>query len=145
MSSYSNNPFSWCTEEAATQIGFKVYTVIAQAREVMEHERRILAAYPPSLHILPSSTCSAHLHNRCKEAWMVFWWKKVARAILHPTTPLSLPLTLQLIIESPLPDGMNITCKQAMINAMIKSAGLDVEERIIEGAIRAVTTYLGSL
>jgi len=31
-----------------------------------------------------------------------------------------------------------------MIDAMIESGGLDVEERIIEGAIKAVTTYLGS-
>ena len=65
--------------------------------------------------------------------------------ILHPTSPLSLTLALQLVIEAPLPDGMNVACKQAMIDAMIDTNGLGVEERIIEGAVRAVTSFLGSL
>ncbi|KAJ8580264.1 hypothetical protein M405DRAFT_71097 [Rhizopogon salebrosus TDB-379] len=138
-------PLTGITDMEATQMGFKVYTIIARAKEVMERERRTLAAYPPSLHILPSSTCSIRLHNRCKEAWSAFWWKRVARAILHPTSPLSLTLALQLVIEAPLPDGMNVACKQAMIDAMIDTDGLGVEERIIEGAVRAVTSFLGSL
>ena len=69
----------------------------------------------------------------------------MARAILHPTNPLPLTQTLQFIIEAPLPDGMNVACRQAMIDAMIESDGLEVEERIIEGVIRAVTSYFNSL
>ncbi|KAG1807322.1 uncharacterized protein BJ212DRAFT_1537129 [Suillus subaureus] len=66
----------------------------------------------------------------CKEAWSGFWWKKVAHVILHPTNPLPLAQTLQLIIEAPLPDELD---------------GLEVKERIIEGVIRAVTLYFSSL
>ncbi|KAG1741684.1 hypothetical protein EDB19DRAFT_1907907 [Suillus lakei] len=117
------------TDTEAAQMGFKVYTIIARAKEVIERERWALAAYPPSL----------------LEAWSGFWWKKVARAILHPTNPLPLTQTLQLIIEAPLPDGMNVACRQAMIDAMIELDGLEVEERIIEGVIRAVTSYFSSL
>ncbi|KAG1722058.1 hypothetical protein EDB19DRAFT_1916925 [Suillus lakei] len=133
------------TNTEAAQMGFKVYTIIAWAKEVIERERRALAAYPPSLLVSPSFSCSARSHSRCKEAWSGFWWKKVARAILHPTNPLPLTQTLQLIIEAPLPDGMNVACRQAMIDAMIELDGLEVEERIIEGVIRAVTLYFSSL
>ncbi|KAG2132168.1 hypothetical protein BD769DRAFT_1386457 [Suillus cothurnatus] len=130
---------------AIFKMGFKVYTIIARAKEVMERERRALAAYPPSLLVSPSFSCSSHLHSQCKEAWSGFWWKKVARAILHPMNPLPLTQILQLVIEAPLPNGMNIACKQAMVDAMIELEGLEVEERIIEGVIRAVTLYFNSL
>ncbi|KAG1750998.1 hypothetical protein EDD22DRAFT_957812 [Suillus occidentalis] len=133
------------TDTEAAQMGFKVYTIIAQAKEVIERERRALAAYPPSLLIAPSFSCSVRSHSRCKEAWSGFWWKKVARAILHPMNPLPLTQVLQVIVEAPLPDGMNITCRQAMVDAMVDLNGLEVEERIIEGVIRAVTSYFSSL
>jgi hypothetical protein len=133
------------TDTEAAQMGFKVYTIIARAKEVMERERRALAAYPPSLLVSPSFSCSSRLHSQCKEAWSGFWWKKVARAILHPMNPLPLTQILQLVIEAPLPNGMNIACKQAMVDAMIELEGLEVEERIIEGVIRAVTLYFNSL
>ncbi|KAG2138191.1 hypothetical protein BD769DRAFT_1663768 [Suillus cothurnatus] len=113
------------TDTEAAQMGFKVYTIIAWAKEVMD--------------------CSSHLHSQCKEAWSGFWWKKVARAILHPMNPLPLTQILQLVIKAPLPNGMNIACKQAMVDAMIELEGLEVEERIIEGVIRAVTLYFNSL
>ncbi|KAG1893888.1 uncharacterized protein F5891DRAFT_1195803 [Suillus fuscotomentosus] len=133
------------TDNEATQMGFKVYTIIARAKEVMERERRALAAYPPSLLVSASFSCSARSHSQCKEAWSGFWWKKVARAILHPKNPLPLTQTLQLILEAPLPNGMNAACRQAMVDAMIELDGLEVEERIIEGVIRAVTLYFSSL
>lgn len=133
------------TDTEAAQMGFKVYTIIARAKEVIERERRALAAYPPSLLIAPSFSCSIRSHSRCKEAWSGFWWKKVARAILHPMNPLPLTQVLQLIVEAPLPEGMNITCRQAMVDAMVDLNGLEVEERIIEGVIRAVTSYFSSL
>lgn len=69
----------------------------------------------------------------------------MARAILHPMNPLPLTQVLQLIVEAPLPEGMNITCRQAMVDAMVDLNGLEVEERIIEGVIRAVTSYFSSL
>jgi len=130
------------TEEATAQIGFKMYTIITQAKEIMEQKQYILAAYPPSLHILPSSIYSINMHNHCKEAWMTFWWKKVAHVILHPITSLSLTLTLQLIIESPLSDGMNVICKQTMINTIIELGKLDVKERII--ASEKISIYVSS-
>ncbi|KAG1751725.1 hypothetical protein EDB19DRAFT_1824639 [Suillus lakei] len=133
------------TDTEAAQMGFKVYTIIARAKEVIEREHQALAAYPPSLLVSPSFSCAAHLHRQCKEAWSGFWWKKVAHAILHTTNPLPLTQTLQLIIEASLPDGMNVACRQAMIDVMIELDGLEVEERIIEGVIRAVTLYFSSL
>jgi hypothetical protein len=99
------------TDTEAAQMGFKVYTIIAQVKEVIEQERQALAAYPPSLLVAPSFSCSVRSHSRCKEAWSGFWWKKVARAILHPMNPLPLTQVLQLIVEAPLPEGMNITCR----------------------------------
>ncbi|KAG1893903.1 uncharacterized protein F5891DRAFT_985446 [Suillus fuscotomentosus] len=94
---------------------------------------------------LELARCSARSHSQCKEAWSGFWWKKVARAILHPTNPLPLTQTLQLILEAPLPNDMNAACRQATVDAMIELDGLEVEERIIEGVIRAVTLYFSSL
>jgi hypothetical protein len=91
------------TDTEAAQMGFKVYTIIARAKEVIEQEHRALAAYPPSLLIAPSFSCSVCSHSRCKEAWSGSWWKKVAHAILHPMNPLPLTQVLQLIVEAPLP------------------------------------------
>ncbi|KAG2031095.1 hypothetical protein BDR03DRAFT_986630 [Suillus americanus] len=70
------------------------------------------------------------VYHMCKEGRSGFWWKKVAHVILHPTNPLSLTQTLQFVIEAQLPDELD---------------GLEVEERIIEGVIRAVTSYFSSL
>ncbi|KAG1719092.1 uncharacterized protein EDB91DRAFT_1065902 [Suillus paluster] len=70
---------------------FKVYEIIAWAKEVIEQEHWALATYPPLLLISTSFSCSTCLHSQCKEAWSGFWWKKVACMILHPINPL--PLT----------------------------------------------------
>ncbi|KAG1733537.1 hypothetical protein EDB19DRAFT_1911523 [Suillus lakei] len=130
------------TNTEAAQMGFKVYIIIAWAKEVIERERQGISCLPT---LTPCFTIFQLLSFRCKEAWSGFWWKKVAHAILHPTNPLPLTQTLQLIIEAPLPDGMNVACRQAMIDAMIELDGLEVEERIIEGVIRAVTLHFSSL
>ncbi|KIM59141.1 hypothetical protein SCLCIDRAFT_126674, partial [Scleroderma citrinum Foug A] len=79
------SPLSTISENDTHQLGLCVYSIIAKAHEIIEVERKTLAAVPPGLSLDPSANCSNSEHPQCKDAWIKFWWKKVAHQLLHPT------------------------------------------------------------
>ena len=79
------SPLSTISENDTHQLGLCVYSIIAKAHEMIEVERKPLAAVPPGLSLDPSANCSNSEHPQCKDAWIKFWWQKVAHQLLHPT------------------------------------------------------------
>ena len=126
-------------------MGPKVLLVIAKAREAMDDERKLLAAYPPKLPThYPSAWCSLHT-TTCEKIWAEVWWKTVSRSLLHPREPLPLANIIGLLLRTPHP-GMQQECKQDLIDYISSDAGyrpFQAEERIFESAILAVEQYYG--
>jgi len=138
-------PLSQISDSDIHQLGLQVYAIIAKAHEVMEQERRTLAAVPPGLSLPPSPSCTAAQHVQCKDAWARFWWQKVARQLLHPVTPLSLSAVVEYVASQPHTVGLNEQCKEEIIGQVVESGGLNVKEEIIDGAVGAVQQYYNTL
>jgi hypothetical protein len=131
----------------ANHLGFRVYTIIVKAKEMLEKERKLIAAYPPPLHsdTLHEAERSwlCKNHTLCRRAWKEVWWSVVAKDILHPTKPLPLRDGITLLLATPFP-GMLDECKGDQILKMTETGGLNrTEEKIIQGAIDAVLAYHG--
>ncbi|KAI5993212.1 hypothetical protein EDD15DRAFT_2367447 [Pisolithus albus] len=132
-------------EDETLVLGVRVYSIIARAREVMEMERRTIAAVPPGLSLPPSPACNNSHHVHCKDVWTRFWWQKVARQLLHPYNPLAISALVEYVSQQTNPDGLNLECKARFIGQVVESGGLEVEENIIYGAITAVQAYFETL
>ncbi|KAI6046199.1 hypothetical protein EDC04DRAFT_2598385 [Pisolithus marmoratus] len=132
-------------EDEALILGVRVYSIIARAQEVMETERRTIAAVPPGLSLPPSPACNISHHAHCKDVWTHFWWQKVARQLLHPYNPLAISALVEYVAQQANPDGLNLECKASFVNQVVESGGLEVEENIIYGAITAVEAYFNTL
>ncbi|KAH7919742.1 hypothetical protein BV22DRAFT_998470, partial [Leucogyrophana mollusca] len=76
------------SENHERMIGFKTYIILAKAKEFVEHERKLIASIPPPMAFVQPLECQQH--NDCRAAWRELWWKKVAKAMLHPTVPMLL-------------------------------------------------------
>ena len=139
------SPLSTISENDTHRLGLCVYSIIAKAHEVIEMKRKMLAAVPPGLSLGPSASCSDLEHPQCKDAWIKFWWQKVARQLLHPTNPLSLTGVVEYVATQTHPVGLNMQCKQEVIGHVVESGGLAVEEEIINSAVGAARSYFDIL
>ena len=119
-------------------MGFRVYVILAKAKEAMERERKLTSAYPPPM----TESWECEKHDKCRTVWKEIWWKKVARQLLHPTKPLLFHETVGYIsgIEH---SGMTPSCKTMMLEKVTTSGFKD--EMIVDGATEAVIMYHKSL
>jgi hypothetical protein len=129
------------SEKEVNRIGFKVYIIIAKAKERMENERKLVSAYPPPINTVESWDC--YTHAKCKSVWREGWLRTVGRQILHPTNPLSFEDTIPYIqgMEHP---GMTGSCKQETVE-MLKVTGFLGEGVIVQGAIDAIIRFNNTL
>jgi hypothetical protein len=131
----------------ANHLGFGVYTLIVKVREMLEKERKLIAAYPPPLHSNTSQEAGrswlCNNHASCRRAWKEVWWSVIAKDIPHPIKPLPLRDGITLLLATPFP-GMADDCKGDQILKMTETGGLNrTEEKIIQGAIEAVLACHG--
>lgn len=136
------HPLTAASDTEICQIGFRGFIILAKAKETLERHRKSLAAHPPALEIQPSPTCSLVAHHKCTDAWRAFWWKRIARVLLHPTNPLAFGQVIRFITDSPHPDNLNQACKECMIAHMRESGGLEMEEQIFQGAVNSMESYV---
>ena len=139
------SPLSIISEDDTHRLGLRVYSIIAKAHEVMDTERRTLAAVPPGLSLGPSTSCNATQHSQCRDAWAKFWWQKVARQLLHPVSPLALSGVVEYVATQAHPISLNMECKEEIIGQAVDSGALDAEDQIIGGAVEAVQQYFVTL
>ena len=121
------SPLSEISDSNAHQLGLQVYAIIAKAHKIMEQERRTLAAVPPGLSLPPCPNYTVAQHVQCKDAWAI-WWQKVARQLLHSTTPLLLSAIIKYVASQPHIVGLNEQCKEEIIGQVVESGGLNVKE-----------------
>jgi hypothetical protein len=137
-------PLRSLTDVDATRLGLKVYSIIARAKEMLEAERRLIAAFPPPLSddtAFRSWTCADH--GTCRRVWRNVWWSSIARTILHPNNPLPLEDGITCILTTPF-SGMTDECKGDKVLEMTAAGGLNrTELQIVDGAIEAVRAHYG--
>ncbi|KAI5984838.1 hypothetical protein EDD15DRAFT_2374740 [Pisolithus albus] len=139
------SPLSAISDDDVCRLGLRAYSIIAKACEMVECERKTIAAVPPGLSLDPDPSCPPNQHQHCREAWIRFWWHKVARQLLHPTKPLALSGIIDYIANQPHPDGLRVACRERYVGEIIEGGGLHVESEIVGGATAAIETYFASL
>jgi hypothetical protein len=145
LESLIKSPAAELTAEDADHLGPKVLLIIVKAREALEHERKLIAAYPPKLPSTCDDPCWCSSRLSCEKVWAEVWWKKVARALLHPCEPCPLSGVVILLQRTSHP-GMCGECKNDLLNYMRSDAGrraFQAEEKILDGATEAVLKYYG--
>ncbi|KAF8063979.1 hypothetical protein FPV67DRAFT_1420405, partial [Lyophyllum atratum] len=128
----------------AARLGFRVYVILAKAKEAMEVERRKVAAVPPSVPAFPSWNVKCESHARCRSTWKDVWMKKIAKEILHPTQALQFEVgvLVELIERTEFP-GMSTGCKEEMVG-IIRDVGL-YNTLVIDKAAEDIINYYKSL
>ncbi|KAI6109404.1 hypothetical protein EDD16DRAFT_1519338 [Pisolithus croceorrhizus] len=122
------SPLSAISDGDVSRLGLRMYSIIAKACEMVK--------YP---------SCLPDQHQHCREAWIHFWWHKVAWQLLHPTKPLALCGIINYIANQPHPDGLRVACRERYVGEIIEGGGLHVESEIIGGATAAIEAYFASL
>jgi hypothetical protein len=94
------------------QMGLTEFSILCKAKEKIEKERKLTAAVPPSMNFAESWSCRTH--ENCKKIWREVWWRKVARQILHPNSPLAFDTACEAINKIEFP-GMTESCRIEMM------------------------------
>ncbi|KAK7027076.1 hypothetical protein R3P38DRAFT_2527283 [Favolaschia claudopus] len=69
-------------------MGWKVYSMLVNAMEMLGEETRRTALVPPGMIKDPSIQCTDH--TSCQSIWPKLWFDKIGRDLLHPKTPMKL-------------------------------------------------------
>lgn len=130
------------SDDELHQITLKVYSITVRAREAMEQERKLIAAFPPRLAFERSWECTAH-ETLCCVVWKAFWSKKVAKKLLNAKDPMGLHQVVDFVVKHSRDLEMSAECRNAMIHQL--NEGVLPGQAIVDGAIDSVVTYLKSL
>ncbi|KAJ7832358.1 hypothetical protein B0H13DRAFT_2370978 [Mycena leptocephala] len=140
----------WITDEDIVRLGPKVYSIIAQAKEVLWFETRLTSCKPPELDENPAWVDDRHDHRACVEAFNEAWWGRIAK-IMDPVNPLRLCDVAAKVRQTPFQvqrvggwKVMEDACKEDVL-AKIEAEGFFSENAVIEAASRAVERYFRSL
>ncbi len=134
------SPLNNLSNDDLNHINVRIYCIIAKAKEAMERQRKIIAAYPPSLpkdsHDFQTAWCASHV--TCGKVWTDTWWRVVARSILHPLDPLDLNKVVD-FLKTVDHRGMSTNCKEDMLNWLQRDGSrFNTLQSIEDGAIRSV-------
>jgi hypothetical protein len=135
-----DKPLRDFTEYEIEQLGSKVYHIITKAKEAIEKEARLVAAFPPPFVATaspPTSECPNH--QQCISIWKKVWWNVIARSILHPFRPTSISARSMndLILATEFP-GMMPNCKSTVIQHLIDNNFFCAQEAYLQKAQAAI-------
>lgn len=117
------------------QLGFEAYAIIAQAREAIDHEVRLIAACAPPFVIDPSWECTNHA--LCTKIWKEVWWNIIGHALLHPMRPTHLSDLIDLLSDTKFP-GMADCCKNDAVALLVEQDAFRAEREYIQMATELV-------
>ncbi|KAJ7728947.1 hypothetical protein DFH07DRAFT_757074, partial [Mycena maculata] len=133
------------------RFGAKVYTIIANAKEVLWYETRLACRVPPQLDPNPVWVSDNHDHRVCTEVFNEVWWTKIARKVLDPEKPLhfsEIAVEVKKTVFQVQRVGgwkmMADACKEDIV-VKIGADGFFSEKAVIAAAAQAVERYFESL
>jgi hypothetical protein len=138
-------PLSSLSNGDLDHINIRLYSIFAKAKEVIEMQRKLIAACPPSLpkdtQDFPTAWCASH--GTCAKVWADTWWKVVVRTLLHPLNPLEVN-TIVDFLKSIEHHGMSASCKEDMLRKLESDGSpFNTLRGIEDGAIRSVLLECG--
>ena len=128
-------PLRNLTPLSRAQLGFEAYAILAQAREAIEHETRLIAACAPPIAIDPSWECMNH--TLCTKIWKEVWWNIIGRALLHPMRPTLLSDLIDLLSDTKFP-GMADCCKNDAVALLVEQDAFGAEWEYIQMATELI-------
>lgn len=134
----------WSAEDLS-RIPLQVYSLIAKAREAITIQRNLFACRPPSFpNSIHSSKCqwSPNTIQACTTAWNDGWWKVVAKALVHPLTPLSIGDIPEHVPKKPFL-GVSVECYDKIITYLRSSNAIHTEQAISEELLVLMLEYYG--
>lgn len=120
------------------KLGLPTSIFLMRSREAIEKKRRNIAACPPDLK--EGVNCPAH--NECQKAWTDFWFKHIAREILHPTKNLRLHAVHDRIQSVNIPNMISL-CRTRTIASIKANMGFQYEITVRDSLIRKVIEVFG--
>ena len=129
---------STISDEEANNLGVKVYSIITKAREMLEHEWKLTSAYPPPMTFDPPWECKTH-QMVCISIWRDFWWKKVAKQLLHPVKPLAFCDVFEFVEKELKGPGLTASCRTSMVEEVWVMGFM--EQQIVDSAVEAMITF----
>lgn len=129
-------PLAHYSDNDKDNLGFRLYDVLATAKEAIEAERKRLVRlppYPPSFDNAPF----CNQHEICEKVWITRWFLKVVPRINSAINPIYLN-TIPDVLEELKHQGMKDGCKKFVIDWLKGSDHLQKEESIICTTINTV-------
>lgn len=128
--------------EQVRQMGFGLYEILARGKERLELYRRSIAFVAPDMSFdeddLDWGGCTRH--QQCISAWKAYWWRHMARDLLHPDTPLALSDVHETLSKATV-TGLADNCKAAILHKI----DFDGTRRILERVVSLACSHIGSL
>jgi hypothetical protein len=133
-----HTPLRDIPNDAVKELELIAFETIMRAKDVLEQERKLIAAVPPAL----VEVIGCNSHDRCHKAWIDTWFKVIGRELLHPSKPLPIHSVISRVIELPY-NGLSTDCKGDTVLQMTASGIFGIEETITQGAITKILERYG--
>lgn len=128
--------------EQVRQIGFGLYEILSRGKERLELYRRAIAFVAPEMNFedddLDWGGCTRH--QQCISAWKAYWWRHMARDLLHPDTPLALGDVHDTLSKATI-TGLADNCKAAVLHKI----DFDGSRRILDRIVLLAWSHIESL
>lgn len=79
-------------------------------------------------------------HQQCSSAWKAYWWRHIARDLLHPDTPLPISDVSKTLSGASIP-GLANNCKAAIL----RKIEFDGVGRILDRIVSLACSHIESL
>ncbi|KAJ7633269.1 hypothetical protein FB45DRAFT_1148931 [Roridomyces roridus] len=134
VKSIISRPIHQLTTDEAERVGFSVYRILVQARDLVEKDIKRTAHLAPPLAEDPSWECADH--KSCVKVWRRFWREEVGWKLLHPTTPMKLS-EVWWTVKTFEHQGLTPRCLKDVAD-QIRDGSIFFEDRVVGGAAHAI-------
>ncbi|KAF8145502.1 hypothetical protein K438DRAFT_1991792 [Mycena galopus ATCC 62051] len=143
VASIINNKLRNLTDDDVRAIGWKVYSILAKAKEKLEEETRRTAFVPPRMAVDPSWECTTHAS--CLAIWPKLWVDRIGRSLLHADAPMKLHEIRGKVLKDETFKHAQLS-KSCRCDIVLICTGITfAEESIIIACTEAIVNYHKSL
>ncbi|KAJ7458754.1 hypothetical protein B0H11DRAFT_2286546 [Mycena galericulata] len=139
-----NQKLTNLTDTDICAMGWKVYSMLVNAKEMLETETRRTALVAPLMEKDPSWECKNH--SSCLSVWPKVWFERIGKKLLHTITPLKLSeIRAEVGKEDTLRHpGLADACQADMVWQIV-TVIVFADQQIIPACAAAIVKYHESL
>ncbi|KAJ7023807.1 hypothetical protein C8F04DRAFT_1193114 [Mycena alexandri] len=131
------------TDHDIRAMGWKVYSILVKAKEMLDAETRRTAFVPPAMTKDPAWECKEH--SSCLSVWPKLWFDKIGRELLHADRPIQLnEIAGKVLKDDTLKHArLSESCRIDMVNQCFDMTFAD--DGIITACAEAIVKYHADL